>query len=153
MSSAKSKLALSIRWALRQDTECVLRIDRASYQPAMSDEEYAAQVRDQDAYCLVADCEGEVVGYMMYRLQAGKIVLDRMAVEPVFRRMGVGSAMMHQLIVRLTPQRRSRVEATLSERNVPAQMFLSKLGFQAVSIIRDFVEDQHDAYLFEHAVD
>ncbi len=56
-----------------------------------------------DAHFLVAERGGEVVGFLHYDSDGPEPELHRIYVEPELKRSGIGSAIMHELHLRLTP--------------------------------------------------
>jgi ribosomal-protein-alanine N-acetyltransferase len=59
--------------------------------------------------------------------------------------------MLGKLIAKLSSQRRTRILLEVRETNLAAQLFFRKVGFRAVSVLRDFYEDTtEDAYLMQY---
>ncbi|MCA9208120.1 MAG: GNAT family N-acetyltransferase, partial [Planctomycetales bacterium] len=88
------------------------------------------------------------VGFMIYELHKTRLHILNFAVNPAFRRRGVGEAMVGKLISKLSPQRRNHIRLEVRETNLPAQLFFKNSGFVATSVLKDFYDDTtEDAYV------
>ena len=100
---------------------------------------------------MVAEYDERVVGFMIYEFHKARIHVLNLAVDPSYRRHGVGSQMVAKLIAKLSPQRRNRVVLEVRETNLAAQLFFRENGFRAVSVLRRFYADTpEDAYVMQH---
>ena len=101
-----------------------------------------AQLGDPDSTVLVADDDGEVIGYayavvegydyMALRGPAG--VLHDLIVEPRYRGSGAGRLLVDAILADLKSRGLSRVVLSAAERNEPAQRFFASLGFRRTMI-------------------
>jgi ribosomal-protein-alanine N-acetyltransferase len=99
---------------------------------------------------MVAECDGRVVGYMLYELHKNRLHVLNFAVAADMRRRGVGRVMASKLVGKLSPDRRTRVMLEVRETNLPAQLFFRACGFRAISVVRDFYNDSpEDAYVMQ----
>jgi ribosomal-protein-alanine N-acetyltransferase len=100
---------------------------------------------------MVAECDEQIVGFMIYELHKTRLHILNFAVHAGFRRRGIGRQMSAKLISKLSHQRRTRILLEVRETNLNAQLFFRSAGFRAVTVLRDFYEDTtEDAYLMEH---
>lgn len=137
-----------IRWMIGNDTQQVIDIDKASFPDAWSREDLRHRLRQRNCIGMVAEIYGsDIVGYMVYLLQPHGIELIRFAVDPEFRRSGVGRAMIEKLKGKLAAQGRRYIKTVVSERSPSAHYFLKEMGFYAVKVIRDW-SDKEDGYEF-----
>src|SRR5262245_1447350 len=79
-----------------------------------------------DAEFLVAELDGEVVGYVHYDCEADEPELHRIYVDTSRKRGGIGSALMNQLHERLAPG--SSYILLVAEANTDAQAFYARHG-------------------------
>lgn len=87
--------------------------------------------------CIVAESGDRVVGIAMYDVaSASKIKIVSFVVDEGDRRRGVGRKLMELLVSSLN-KKRNKVELSVSEYNLTAQLFLKSMGFKAVSVSRD----------------
>ena len=100
---------------------------------------------------MVAERDERIVGFMIYELHKTRLHILNFAVNPEFRRRGIGAQMVDKLVGKLSHQRRTRILLEVRETNLEAQLFFRSSGFRAVSVLRDFYEDTiEDAYLMEN---
>ena len=100
------------------------------------------QIKDADVSVLVADCEGEVIGYtyasiegydyMSLRGPAG--VLHDIVVDPGHRAAGVGRLLLDATIAALEARGAPRVVLSTAARNEPAQRLFTRAGFRRTMI-------------------
>jgi ribosomal protein S18 acetylase RimI-like enzyme len=100
------------------------------------------QLDEQNIIILVAERDGEVVGYtyagvegtdyMALRGPAG--VLYDIVVDPVYRRQGVGRMLLDATIDALKAKGAPRVVLSTAERNIPAQRLFDRSGFRRTMI-------------------
>lgn len=139
---------LQIEWLIRRDLPEILSIDRRCFRCCWTDEDFCAALRNRYVIGIVAkDRQGRVVGFMVYELDKSRLFLQRLAVDPVFRRRGYASQMISRLVEKLNQQRRHSIALWLRESNLPAQLFFRARNFQCVGTQRghfqDPVEDGH----------
>ena len=101
-----------------------------------------SQAERGDKIVLVAEREGEVVGYayggvegndyMVLRGPAGEIY--DVVVDPDHRRQGVGTALFAAMLARLGELGAPRVVLFTADKNHPAQAMFAKLGFRRTMI-------------------
>ena len=150
-SEQKQEIRVHIRWMIRRDMAEVLQIERESFEFPWIDEDFIRCLRQRNCIGMVAEHEGQVVGFMIYELHRTRIHVLNFAVSEICHRLGVGSQMVAKLIAKLSVQRRSRIVLEVRETNVGAQLFFRENGFRAVSILHKFYDDTpEDAYLMQY---
>ena len=146
----QSKLSVQIRWMIRRDMQSVLEIERQSFEFAWTEEDFIRCLRQRNCIGMVAERGEQIVGFMIYELHKNRLHVLNFAVHPEFRRCNVGQSMAEKLVGKLAFQRRNRIMLEVRESNLDAQLFFRKLGFRAISVLRDFYEDStEDAYLMQ----
>jgi ribosomal protein S18 acetylase RimI-like enzyme len=100
------------------------------------------QLEEADALVLVADQDGEMLGYayaaiegtdyMALRGPAG--VVHDVVVDPGFRGRGVGRQLLEATFAHLRSRGAPRVVLSTAERNEGAQRFFARLGFRRTMI-------------------
>ncbi len=149
-TEGKQDVCVHIRWMIRRDMPEVLGIEGQSFEFHWSEEDFIRCLRQRNCIGMVAEFEEQVVGFMIYELHKTRLHVLNFAVNPHFRRRAVGQAMMSKLVSKLSHQRRNRILLEVRETNLAAQLFFRKLGFRAVSVLRDFYDDTtEDAYLMQ----
>jgi ribosomal-protein-alanine N-acetyltransferase len=105
---------------------------------------------------LVAEIDGEIVGYVMCRMELG-LSLPRfkmkghvvsIAVVPEHRRRGIGSSLMKKVLEEMKSEYgASECYLEVRASNVAAINMYEKLGFRVVSRLKHYYLDGEDAYL------
>ncbi len=139
-----------IRWMIRQDMPEVLDIEDGSFEFPWLEEDFIRCLRQRNCIGMVAEHEDRVVGFMIYELHKTRIHVLNVAVADDYRRRGVGSQMVAKLIAKLSSQLFFRVVLEVRETNLAAQLFFRENGFRAVSVLRDFCENNDDAYAMQY---
>ena len=143
------KCSFHIRWRITLDMPAILAIEEAVFEFPWSEAEFLRCLSQRNCICMVCeDSNSEVVGYMVYELHKNRIHLLNFAVNPSVERSGVGSFLIAKLISKLSLARRNIVTLEVRETNLGAQLFFKKLGFRAISVIRDFSENTREDATF-----
>ena len=143
----KPGATLVVRTAVMADAPSIAAIGRVAF-PAVHNDvvglEFAAVVVEQtysiealtecitrctaaiDAEFLVAEQDGDVIGYLHYDSEGPEPELHRIYVDPGRKRGGVGSALMRELHARLPPGR--QYVLFVAEANTDAQAFYQRHG-------------------------
>lgn len=151
MSKPGTNNDVHMRWALRRDMPEILAIEAASFKFPWSEDECIRCLRQRNNIAMVAECNKtqRVLGFVVYELGKDRLHILDFAVLPAARLQGVGRTMIDKLILKLNPQRRSRILLETRETNLDAQLFFKAMGFRAVSVLRDFYDDTtEDAIVF-----
>jgi [ribosomal protein S18]-alanine N-acetyltransferase len=131
----------------------VLEIERLTSKFPITEKEFLHILSDRDTLGIVALKADIVIGYMVYRIFDRSILLLCLAVHPKWQRQGVGSQLINKLSQKLNKDTRRNITVNVRERNINAQLFLRKLGFNAVSVHRDwFFDSNEDSFYFNLSV-
>ena len=142
-----------LRWMLSRDVGQVSAIERSCFEFSWTEEEFTRCLRQRNCVGMVAECHGEIVGFMIYELTRNRISLLNLGIHPRFRGHHVGRRLIEKLIGKLSGERRNRVICEVREKNLSAQLFFRSLGFRAVSILRNFYDQtREDAYVMQYRV-
>lgn len=145
---------VQIRWVTKRDLDHIVEIEEQSFNFPWSPKDFITVLSATNSIGLVAEYEGQIVGYMLYELATKSIRLLNMATAPEFRRREVGAQLIRRLKRKLGVDRRKRITAIVNESSLSAQLFLRAMEFRCVSVIdRPYEETDHDGYLFEYRLD
>ena len=92
---------------------------------------------------IVAETEGRILGFAMYRVVAGEGELLNLAVDPSARRTGVGRALLQAMM-----QQAEIWHLEVRESNVAAIALYDSLGYQKVGRRNAYYSDGEAALLF-----
>jgi ribosomal-protein-alanine N-acetyltransferase len=136
---------------IRRDMPEVLQTEQASFDFAWTEEDFLRCLRQRNCIGMVAEQGEKVVGFMIYELHKAKLHILNFAVDPAYRRSGVGSQMVAKLISKLSSHRRTRITLEVRETNLPSQLFFRTQGFRALRVLRTYYEDSgEDAFLMQY---
>jgi ribosomal-protein-alanine N-acetyltransferase len=142
---------LHIRWLIRRDLPEVLDIDSHSFEEAWSEADFIHCIRQRNSIGMVIEDEdSDVIGYMLYWLNAKSFLLERLAIHHNYRRQGAGSFLLQKLCDKTSPQVRRKIVYNCDEADLCSQLFLKASGFTASAVIRDHFESGRSAYRFEY---
>lgn len=107
---------------------------------------------------VVAEEDGEVVGYIMCRIETGLSIFGfhglikkghivSVAVLPQYRRKGVGQALVTMAMENMRFYKAKQCFLEVRTSNTPAINIYKKLGFQVSRTIRGYYADGEDAYV------
>jgi [ribosomal protein S18]-alanine N-acetyltransferase len=147
----KQQLRVHIRWMIRRDMPEVLQIEEDGFEFPWSEDDFMRCLRQRNCIGMVVEHAERVIGFMIYELHKTRLHLLNFSVAKDLRRRGAGRQMLGKLIGKLSGQRRTRILLEVRETNLAAQLFFQKMGFRAVSVLRDFYSDTtEDAYLMQY---
>lgn len=139
-----------VRWMIRRDMAEVLAMEREAHGEKAKDEEYFLHcLRQRNCIGMVAEEGDRTVGYVLYELHKTKLGILNFAVAADRQRQGIGTAMLDKLKGTLSSHHRNRLELLIGERNLSALRFLKAQGFLALSVLRNW-EENEDAYLMAY---
>ena len=152
-TATKTAVKVQIRWLIRRDMPEVLDIEQQSFEFSWTEEDFLCCLRQRNCIGMVAECDHRIVGFMIYELHKAKLHVLNFAVDPEFRRNGIGSQMIEKLVDKLSQQRRQEIVLEVRESNLGAQLFFKQMGFKAVLVIRSHYDDtEEDAYVMRFAL-
>ena len=147
MKSPEVGLGVEARWMIRKDYPAVLAMEQAGYkQDAWDEQDLSHILRQHDCIGVVAELDGKVVGYVLYRLRKESIRILRLGIATKFRRRGIARQLMAGLIKKLRMSKRTSISILVRESNLDGQLFLRNVGMKAVKVKRGFYENGEDAY-------
>ena len=100
------------------------------------------QADEADAVLLVAELEGQVIGYAFgaiegydyMALRGPAAVLHDLLVDPAYRGRGVGQALLSAIVATFSARRAPRLVLSTAERNGSAQRFFERAGFRRTMV-------------------
>lgn len=133
---------LRVRLARAEDLPAVERIENGSFAdpwpgPALAEELCPDALR----LPLVAEHEGEVVGYLMAWRAGDELHILNLAVDGPQRRRGVGERLLTEAIAEGAAREMAVVTLEVRESNEPARRFYARHGFVAMGRRRRYYRD------------
>ncbi len=149
---------IKVREATEEDLQKVIEINLIALPEHYMQEFWLDHLRAWGKAFVVAEVNGEVVGYVMCRVESGIGYLKRsltklghivsVAVLPDYRRRGIGMMMMEESMRRLKEYYGvGEVYLEVRVSNIPAINLYEKLGFKKVKVLRHYYLDGEDAFV------
>jgi [ribosomal protein S18]-alanine N-acetyltransferase len=128
-----------VRWGINRDLDRMVEIDRAvDVFEAWTREDFVSRGRNRNCIVMVAEVDGEVLGYVVYFLLRGKLLIERFAVDPSHRRQGIATEIFAKLKSKISPNyRRDHFTLWVPDDNLGCHLFLRSQGLKAVSVAGD----------------
>jgi len=142
-----------MRWMVQSDMEAVLQIERDGYEEPWTKEEFRECLGQRNCIGKVAEYRGVVVGFMIYELHRGCILILNLAVAEGMQGRGIARQMIDQLKGSISSRRRSRLVYRMTERDVRGQVVLRSLGFRWTKTLSWQTDDGSDIYQMEYRLD
>jgi ribosomal-protein-alanine N-acetyltransferase len=145
--------AAALRWIISADVPALLPLAEQCAALQWSKEDFRECFRSVDTIGKVAEVDGAVAGFMVYKLDHDlrEVFIKHLAVAPAWQRHGVGRALVQSLDDKLR-QSYARVSAIVPESDLAALYLLRDAGYRAVRVLRNWFDDQ-DAYLMQKGRD
>ncbi len=153
-----------IRKAIPEDIPMVMRINLKTL-PENYPEYFFREIyeRFSEAF-LVAEMEGEIIGYIMCRMEGGvsnfglrwvrRGHVVSVAVLPKFRRAGLGIKLMNNAMEALkTDYEAKEIILEVRVTNLPAISLYEKLGFEKIRTIKTYYRDGEAAMLMAKKIE
>lgn len=150
---------LRVRHATRDDIPRVIYINRMVLPENYPEWFFLEHLERWGKAFYVAEVDGQVVGYVMSRVEHGPSVYDvfriarkghivSIGVLPRYRRRGIGTALMRAALSSLCGEYGcDEVYLEVRVSNEPAIRLYEKLGFEKVRVLHMYYLDGEDAYL------
>jgi ribosomal-protein-alanine N-acetyltransferase len=142
-----------IRKAEKKDLNQVYAIELLSFKNPYSKYLFNIFLNDPSILFLVCLNNEETIGYAISSLKNIKGHIISLAVHPKFRRKGIGSALLKEILTLMKKEGISIVELEVNENNVSGINFYKKHGFKFLKKIKKYYEDGSNAFLFYKNLD
>ena len=138
-------LEMKITSVRREFLEEICEIERESFSAPYPPHVFTVMTKETPETFLVAISKQGIVGYVLVSLRKeGGHVLS-IAVRRDFRRRGVGTELMAEVLKVLLRKNVTRVDLEVRTSNHAAREFYGKLGFRETGLIRKYYGDGEDA--------
>jgi [ribosomal protein S18]-alanine N-acetyltransferase len=123
------------------DMDEVMVIERTSYRFPWSTGFFLQELQVACARSILAESDGQIIGYVLYWLLPGAVDIHNIAVHLDFRRRGLGRVLLDKVVAEA--RRQSILQVTLEVRtsNLPAQKLYESIGFVTTGIRKGYYSD------------
>jgi ribosomal-protein-alanine N-acetyltransferase len=122
------------------DLEGVLAVERASFTNPWTREMYEAELRNPDVSAVFVARDGaqQIVGFCSFWHVLDELHINNLAVLPDYRRQGIGSALLRQVLARGEALETRRAVLEVRRSNEIARRTYERFGFTVAGIRRDY---------------
>lgn len=138
-------LKIRFREMEEEDLKQVLCIERQSFPSAWSSGLFLHEMKNSMAGTMVAEAEteggSEILGYTCFWRIGEEIHITNIAVDPRYRRKGVGEQMLKRIMVAARDEGVRAMTLEVRVSNVAAQSMYRKLGFVSLGVRKRYYSD------------
>ena len=132
------------------DLAAVLRLERVCFPSSWTADSYLRELRNITSYYIVARYQGDVIGYAGMWVIAEESHVSTLAVDPAYRRRGLGEAIMRHLMDIARARQATKMTLEVREANTGAQALYRKLGFEIQGLLPHYYGDTgENAYVMK----
>ena len=116
-------------------------IEKKCFSDPYSETLISKDVLNTNCQCYALCIENNVVGYYMCTTVLDEAELQRIAVDPDFRSLGIASLLMEHLIKQCVSQNISNIYLEVRESNIPARNLYEKYKFIQTGLRKNYYRD------------
>jgi len=126
------------------DLEEVMMIERASFHYPWSPGFFRQEMQVACARSILAEIEGQVVGYILFWLLPGAIDIHNIAVHIDYRRRGIARLLLSKVVTEAQRQSVIRVMLEVRRSNLAAQKLYESVGFFSTGVRKGYYSDNSE---------
>ncbi|MFH0975213.1 MAG: ribosomal protein S18-alanine N-acetyltransferase [Spirochaetota bacterium] len=124
------------------EIDSILKIEKESFKSSWSIEGLLSELSSPNSHFIVAELDGEIVGYALSWLVVGdEIHLLKLAVSSGFRKRGIARALVAHIINNFKAA--SVILLEVREKSIEARSFYKKLGFIENGMRKNYYPDDN----------
>lgn len=136
-----SEGSLRFRPLTTADMDEVMVIERTSYRDPWSTGFFLQELQVACARSILAECDGAIIGYVLYWLLPGGVDIHNIAVHVDFRRRGLGRVLLERVVADARRQSALRVTLEVRKSNLAAHKLYESAGFATTGIRKGYYSD------------
>ncbi|MBM7583096.1 ribosomal-protein-alanine N-acetyltransferase [Caldicoprobacter guelmensis] len=127
------------------DVDAVWEIEKMCFSVPWSRQSFVLEVeKNKCARYVVAEQDGNVLGYAGMWLIVDEAHVTNIAVHPLFRRKGIGQALLKALMMEAYRMGIDKMTLEVRASNIAAQSLYKKLGFVEVGVRKGYYSDNDE---------
>jgi [ribosomal protein S18]-alanine N-acetyltransferase len=123
------------------DLDEVMAIERTSFRFPWSSGFFLQELQVACARSILAEIEGQIVGYVLFWLLPGAIDIHNIAVHIDYRRRGIARLLLGKVVAEARNHLSLRVMLEVRKSNLPAQKLYQSLGFLTTGVRKGYYSD------------
>ena len=141
-------IELSFRPAEERDVEEIARIEALSFKTPWSREMILSEMKEPISHFTLALCQEEVVGYYGFLHILDELHILNIAVDPDYRRKGIGGRLMATLLSEARALGIRAVTLEVRESNQTAIRLYERVGFSLAGVRPHYYTDKENALIY-----
>jgi ribosomal-protein-alanine N-acetyltransferase len=129
---------LLVRDCRREDLSAILKIEKESFPDLWGRELLKKELSLSFSRFIVAEVDGEIVGYLIAWIIGDSCELNRIAVAPCIRKKGIGKKLLYELIDYCKSRNVKEIFLEVRESNLNAIKLYRSSGFERISIRKNY---------------
>ena len=144
-------MRLILRPYAPDDFETLYIVDQACYAPGIAYSRRTLRwfLRLPGADCLVAEEEGQIVGFLLAEHAGQRAHLITLDVLERYRRRGIGTALLRAMEEKLATGGVQQIELETATGNEAAVAFWHKHGYRTLGVLKRYYSNDLDAYFMQ----
>lgn len=139
---------LTVRPYVSSDLENILKIERLSFpKTAYSSDTFSHFFKVCSKGFFLAEVDRKIAGYIIGCIKDGKGEIISLAVDPKFRRKGIGRKLLNFILDKFGKKEISALKLHVRTKNRGAIKFYQKFGFQVLKTVKNYYPNGEDTYL------
>lgn len=135
------EVGVHLRQMNPSDLDEIMSIEKASFSYPWSARFFLQELKVPCARSLLAVLGERIVGYIIYWLLPSEVDIHNLAVDPAYRRRGIGRSLLQAVIGEARDHRSSRITLEVRKSNEAAQRLYQSLGFAARGVRKGYYSD------------
>lgn len=132
---------MTVSFMTKEDVKSVALLERECFDSPWTEETLYEETTNPTARFFVAKENGKLIGYIGSNNILGEVFITNIAVLKEFRRKGVASALLNELIKNCREEKASYLTLEVRKSNISAIKLYEKFGFAHVGERKEFYSD------------
>jgi ribosomal-protein-alanine N-acetyltransferase len=142
-SFLEDELQVRIRPSSIADINYIMEIERASFpEDAYTNEQFQHMYKENHNWFFAAEILGHIVGYVAGLVSNGIGEFDSIAIDPCYRRLGIGRRLAEYMIKRLHEKGIDEYSLEVRKSNVGGILLYQTLGFEIHEELQNYYGDE-----------
>ena len=143
-------MPVNIRPFEARHVDAVAQIEQESFRDPWSRAAYEEELKNPLAHYVIAEADGQVVGYAGFWHIMDEGHITNVAVKSTFRGQGIGESLMRALMEETKKEQIEAVTLEVRVSNAPAIRLYEKMGFVGVGVRPGYYPDGEGAVIMWH---
>lgn len=132
---------IQIRQIVPDDVQALLLIERLCFSTPWSETSFLSEIRSQRTLALLAELEGQIVGYVFIQLVADECHLHDLAVHPQWQRRGIAKRLMQAALQEIEGSDKRFFFLEVRASNHAAIALYASLGFRVYATRKAYYDN------------